>query len=174
MWHRHRAQERVARGRFLIEQVSGWIAHADGKTAILAAFVGVAVAGIASQLPAISAAIVSPTYGCVMLLTLLVWLISLLGVALNIDKALRPRVTASGAPNPYSWPDLAKLGAKSIDVDHRDEPVFVELQAQFLAETAKVKFDAFARALSFAWLFLASSLIALAILLADSTLTLLS
>jgi hypothetical protein len=141
----------------MIVQVSQWIAHSDGKTGILAASVVVVAAGSALFVQPIADATRTAVLGPWVIVALTFWAVSLIGVLWNVDRALRPVVSPSTRLNPYSWPDLSTLQVDLDRISLRDDYRLVEDQVVRLSCLAGVKFKAFGRAMSFAWIFFGST-----------------
>ncbi|MFE3646110.1 hypothetical protein ACFXOM_34910 [Streptomyces sp. NPDC059169] len=138
-----------------INQVSAWIVSADTKAGLLAASMGVLVAGLLSQADTLrsmapprsvrEALILGLTHVVVLSMVVSVWFVL---------RTLAPRSVTS-APTRYGWPTLVrKSGTGDVVVEPSADPGQARAEAWQhavdLAVVAELKFAAFRRALTWA------------------------
>jgi len=134
-----------------INQVSGWIAAADTKAGLLAASLGVLVAGLLTQVGPLRT--MAPPHTVRETLILVLAHLVMVSVAVSgwfILRTLAPKSTTS-RPTRYGWPTLARrIGAPEPDGDNGRARAEAWQHAVDLAVIAERKFVAFRAALAWA------------------------
>ncbi|MCH5677356.1 hypothetical protein [Streptomyces gilvus] len=134
-----------------IDQVSAWIISADTKAGLLAASLGVLVAGLLTQASALRGMAPPHTVRQALILLLAhLTVISTMVSAWFVLRTLAPR-TVTSTPTRYGWPSLARTQGP---VTPAAEPGRARAEAWQhavdLAAVAELKFASFRRALSWA------------------------